>query len=145
MISTIKNAIDAKLQALVVANTLGAATITDIRKDPLAEDIPGDPHAFLMPPAVEGVIEDNRTIIRTYTFDIMIVFKALNLTGTSQVESTIEAVLEDFDNDPTLGGTCMAGIPPTSSAPAPIQHAGQDLIIAIIQVQAKEVVELTFS
>lgn len=142
--SSIKNAILSNLDALVTAGVLAGATITDIRKDPLASDIPNYPHAFLMPPSIESEALDNRTNIRTYTYDIMVVWNAIDIEDAVTIEDDIEAILSVFDNDPTLGGTAMGGVLPVSSAPQPIQHAGKDLIVAAVQVQAKQHVGLTF-
>lgn len=144
-IQTIKNEIDAHLQALVVDGTLGAATMTDIRKDPLSSVMGPYPHAFLMPPSIESEINDNRTLIRTYTFDIMVLFKPETLASTTELEEKVEAILNEFDNDPTLNGSAMAGVPPTSSSPQPIQTIGGSLIMVVVQVQAKELVTLTYS
>ncbi|MEP2085070.1 MAG: hypothetical protein ABJP87_04395 [Bauldia litoralis] len=145
MIQSIKNAIKSNLDALVVDESIGAATITDIRKDPLAADFASYPHAFLMPPAVESEVLDNRTNIRQYTFSIMLVFNAENLSSTTELEETIEVVLNKFDNDPTLGGTALAGVLPVSSSPQPFQHGGKDLIMVEINIVAKEAVSLSFS
>ena len=145
MISNIKNAIKTNLDALVTDSVLGGATITDIKKDPLNTDIATYPHAFLMPPAVDSEVEDNRSLIRTYTFDVMLLFQAENLASTTELETKIESVLNKFDNDPTLGGNALGGVLPVSSAPEPFQHNGHDLIMVVIQIQAKEVVSLSFS
>jgi len=144
-IQSIKNAIKANLDALVTSEVLGGASITDIKKNPLAADISTFPHAFLMPPAVESEVLDNRSNIRTYTFSILVLFNAENLSSTTELEEMIEAILEKFDNDPTLGGTALGGVLPVSSAPAPLQHNSKDLIAVEIQIQAKEYVSLTFS
>jgi hypothetical protein len=142
---TIKEAIKANLDALVEDEVLGGATITDIKKDPLAADIPTWPHAFLMPPAVESETIDNRSIMRTYSYDIMVLFKAENISGTAEIEEAIEAILDQFDNDPTLGGEALGGVLPVSSAPQPMQHQTLQLIMVAIQIQAKQHVDLTFA
>lgn len=144
-IQSIKNAIKTDLDALVADGVLGGATITDIKKNPLDAAIPSFPHAYLMPPSVESEVLDNRTITRTYTFGIMIVFNAVNLTSTTELEEKIEDILSKFDNDPTLQGTALGGVLPVSSSPAPFQHNGKDLIMVEVQIQAKEPVSLTFS
>jgi len=141
---TIKNAIKANLDALVTAEVLAGASSSDLKKDPLAADIPSFPYAFLMPPSIESEALDNRTNIRTYVYDIMILWNALNISDAVTVEDDIEQVLSTFDNDPTLGGTAMAGVLPVSSSPQPFQHAGKDLIMAVVQVQAKQHVSLSF-
>lgn len=144
-ILSIKTAIKDNLDSLVSDNVLLGATISDIRKDPLAADIPTFPHAYLMPPAVESEVLDNRSLIRTYTFGILILFNAENVASTTELEEKVEAILNKFDNDPDLGGTALGGVLPVSSAPAPLQHNGKDLIAVEVQIQAKEYVTLTFS
>lgn len=145
MISSIKEAIKSNLDDLVTAEVLSGATQSDTKLDPLNADVATYPHAFLMPPAVESEASDNRTNIRTYSFDILVIFQAEDLASTTELEEKIEAVLNKFDNDPTLGGTCQGGVLPVSSAPEPYQHGGKDLIIAMVQIQAKEFVTLTFA
>jgi hypothetical protein len=142
---TIKQAIKSNLDALVEDEVLGGATSTDIRKNPLDADIPTWPHAFLMPPAVESEVIDNRSIMRTYSYDIMVLFRPENITGTAEIEEAMEAILDQFDNDPTLGGTALGGVLPVSSAPQPIQHLDKQLIMVVIQIQAKQDVDLTFA
>ena len=114
-IQTIKNAIKSNLDDLVTANVLGGATITSIKKSPLSSDVGTFPHAFLMPPAVDSEVLDNRTNVRTYSFDIMILFQAEDISDTADLEVKIESMLSKFDNDPTLGGTALA--PASRSAP----------------------------
>lgn len=145
MIQDIKNAIKTNLDALVTGAKLGGATITDIKKGPFTDDVATYPHAFVMPPAVESEVLDNRTNTRTYTFVVMIIFQAENLLSTTELEETIEAVLNKFDNDPTLGGTALGGLLPVSSAPTPFQHGGKDLIMVEVEIRAKENVSLSFS
>lgn len=142
-ISTIKQQIKTKLDTLVSANVLAQATITDIRKNYL-DTLGPYPHAHLMPPALESAVIDNRTNERTYTFDIAVYFKAENLTSTDEVEQKVESIITAFDNDPTLGGTALAGVLPVSSSPEPFQHNGQDLILVVVRIVAKEIVTLTF-
>jgi hypothetical protein len=140
----IKQAIKANLVALVSSGVLKGIAMSDLKKDPLAADIPAFPYAFLMPPSIESEALDNRTNIRTYTYDIMVLWNAQNITDATTVEDDIEGILDEFDNDPTLGGTAMAGVLPISAAPQPFQHAGKDLIMTAIQIQAKQHVSLTF-
>ncbi len=143
-ISTIKGQLKTTLDGLVTSTVLAGATSTDIKQNPLNVDVGLYPHAFLMPPSVESEVMDNRTIIRTYSFDIMVLFKAENITTTDELEADIEDILDAFDNDPTLNGLAMGGVLPVSSAPEPFQHNGQDLIMVVVTVKAKELVTLTF-
>jgi hypothetical protein len=143
-LQNIKQAIKTDLDTLVTDGTLAGATMTDIRHSPLAADIPGLPHAYLMPPSVESDVLDNRTVLRTYSFQINILFNAEDLASTSDVENMMEAILNKFDNDPTLGNTAPGGMLPVSSAPEPTQHNGKDLILVVILLRAKEPVSLSF-
>lgn len=144
-IATIKNNIKSNLDALVTSGVLGSAIITDIKRDPLSADFPSFPCASLMPPALQSEVLDNRSVLRNYTFDIMVIFQAEDLSSTTQLEEKIESIINYFDNDPTLGGAARGGVLPVSSAPQPYQHNGKDLIMVVIQIQAKEDVTLTFS
>jgi hypothetical protein len=143
-ISSIKNAIKANLDDLVTATVLGGATITDIKRNPLNADVGSYPHAFVMPPSLSSEVLDNRNILRTYTFDIMVLFRAEDIDTTNELETAIEDIVTVFDNDPTLGGTALGGVLPVSSAPEPFQHNGRDLVMVVIQLEAKEDVQLTF-
>lgn len=144
-IQTIKNNIKTNLDELVTSGVLGSAIITDIKRDPLAADFPIFPCAILMPPALESAVLDNRSVLRTYIFDIMIIVNAENLASTTELEEMIEDVVDKFDNDPTLGGAARGGVLPVTSSPQPFQHNGKDLIMVVIQIQAKADITLTFS
>jgi hypothetical protein len=143
-ISTIKQAVKTNLDALVTASVLAGCESGDIKKNPLSADVPAYPYAFLMPPSLSSEVLDNRTVLRTYTFEIMILFQAEDITDTAELETAIEDIVSEFDNDPTLGGTALGGVIPVSSAPEPFNHGGRDLIMVILEIQAKEPVSLTF-
>lgn len=144
-ITTIKTNIKTLLDELVTAEVINGATITDIRHDPLNSNAGEYPHAFVMPPSVESETLDNRSNVRTYTFDIVVIFNAENLASTTALEEAIEDMLTKFDNNPTLSGSALGGFLPVSSAPAPYQHNGKDMILVVVRIQAKEVVTLTFA
>lgn len=141
---TIKEAIKANLDDLVEDEVLAGASISDLKKDPLAADTPAYPWAYLMPPSIESEALDNRTNLRTYNFDIMILWNAANLSDASEVETALETVLNKFDNDPDLSGTALGGVLPVSAAPQPLQHGTKHLIMGVVQIQAKQHVSLAF-
>jgi hypothetical protein len=143
-ISSIKTQVKVILDTLVTDSVLAGATNTDIRKDPLSADIAVYPHAFLMPPSIESEAVDNRTVDRTYVFDIMVLFQAEDIAGTDDLEVKVEAMLDKFDNNPTCNGTALGGMSPAASAPEPFQHGGRDLIMVVLQIKAKDLVTLTF-
>lgn len=140
----IKNQIKSSLDDLVTSEDLGGAEITDIKKDPLDYDIASYPTAFVMPPSVESTISDNRNNIREYTFEIVVIDSLDNIANSTDIEDTMEAILNKFDNDPTLNGTALAGVSPATSAPEPLRHKSKDLIIFSVILKAREIVSLTF-
>ncbi len=75
----------------------------------------------------------------------MVFFQAEDLDTTAELETAIENILSKFDNDPTLGGNAEAGVPPSSSTPEPFQHQKGDMVMVVLQLQARDVVQLTFS
>jgi len=144
-IAEIKGVIKTHLDTLVTGGTLAYAESTDGRHDPLAADHPNFPAAYLMPPGMESQVLDNRSVLRTYTFDILLVENAENVQSVTQLETLVEAVIGEFDNDPTLGGTARGGVLPVSSSPRPFQHGGKDLVAIYVQIVAKQDVSLSFS
>lgn len=145
MISNIKAQIAVNLANLVTDGVLGGYTTTDLKHDPLKADIPNFPHAYLMPPAVASAVSDNRSMLRTYTFDVVVIQNAENITTSSEIETLVENMMNEFDNDPTLGGTALGGVLPVSSSPQPYQHSGKDMVMFILRIEAKAVADLTFS
>jgi hypothetical protein len=144
-ISTIKAQIAVNLANLVTDGVLAGYTTTDLKHDPLKADIPNYPHAYLMPPAVASNVLDNRSVLRTYTFDIVVMQNAENITTSDELETLVENMMNEFDNDPTLGGTALGGVLPVSSSPQPYQHSGKDLVMFILRIEAKADVSLSFA
>jgi len=145
MIADIKTQIAVNLANLVTDGVLGGYTSTDLKHDPLKGDIPSFPHAYLMPPAVASSVLDNRSVLRTYSFDIVVIQNAENIETSSEIETLVENIMNEFDNDPTLGGTARGGVLPVSSSPQPYQHSGKDLVMFIVRIEAKADVTLSFS
>jgi hypothetical protein len=143
-LKTIKDKIKTHLDALVTAGTLKGATEIDLRKDPLASDIPLYPWAFLTPPAIESDVVDNRNVLRKYSFAIMIVVNADNLTSNTDVEDLMLTIISRFDNNPTLGGTADGGVEPATSTPEPVQTQNGNLIAFWVMVKASKTESLTY-
>lgn len=143
-LSILKDAIKTQLDALVTATTLKGASEIDLRKDPLAEDIQAFPWAFLMPPSTESDLVDNRTVLRTFTFAIMVVEKTENITSNTQLETLLENVLNQFDNNPTLGGAADGAVYPATSAPEPINHLGKNLTVFYVTLKCNRTQSLTY-
>ena len=141
---TIKTAIGTRLQALVTAGTIRGFASTDLRKDPLMGDIPNTPYAYIMPPSTESVAVDNRTLLRTYRFDIMVVVKGENVVNDHQIEDLIEAMLNEFDNKPTLLGAADGAVEPASTTPEPLQHKNGDMLVFFITLKVNRTETLTY-
>lgn len=143
-IKTIKDGIKTQLDALVTATTLGYASEADLRKNVLDNTIPAFPAAFLMPPATESEVIDNRTVMRTYTFDILIVMKADNLVSNADVENLLEVLLDRFDNLPTLSGAADGAVLPATSTPVPIQSLNVNYIAFTLTLKVNRTEGLTY-
>ncbi len=142
-ITTIKDKIKTYLDDLVTASVLGGCTETDFRKNPVDDNTAGFPHAFLMPPATESEAIDNRTNLRTYTFGILVLMKGED-TSASMVEDLIQAILDKFDNLPTLGGVADGAVLPATSAPEPVRYGDKELISFVVSLQVRRTETLTF-
>ncbi len=132
------------LASLKTANVLKAYLVQDFRENLLENDLPAYPCAILMPPAVDSVEESRQTNLRTYTFDIVVVQKKENLSGTNAIGELIEAIIDEFDNDPTLGGTATGGVPPGSSVPDEVTSADGTFIVFAVTLRPRALKNLTF-
>lgn len=135
-IYTVKSAVKAVLDGLVTGGTLGYAGSFDFKKDPLSADIPRFPAAYLMPPATESEQSDNRTLLRTLTFSIMVLVRAEDIANDSTIEDLINNILNAFDDVPTLNGAANGATEPTSTTPEPVQHQTGNMVMFFITVKA---------
>lgn len=143
-VGNIKARLKVTLDTLTTTH-LKTVTSSDIKKDPLDAEIGQYPAAFIMPPAL-GASErlDNRTLLRDYTFFIMVVMRAEDIASTADVEDLMERVVNVLDNDITLGGAAIGGITPVTSQPEAFQHNGRDLIVFDVIIKARATESLTF-
>lgn len=140
----IKKEIKNVLDELVRAQTLRDVQVDDFKADPFARDFVAYPTAVLMTPSIEASVETNRDNIRTYTYEVVIVEKAENVSGSDQIEELAETLLDAFDNSGRLNGLANAGLEPAAtSAEAITVSTGKTYIGFIIRVIAKALVALT--
>lgn len=135
-VTDIKNAIDTILGTLVTATTLGSKVTDDFRKGILDREYGSFPVAILTTPAIDSRVYDTIDTYRTHKFEIVILMKAENVTSATQVEDLMEAVLNAFDNKPTLSGTAQE-TDAAVSAPAPIVSRGGTYIGFSVMISAK--------
>lgn len=147
-IQTIKAKIVEKLTEMTqeVTPKLKAVTALDIRKDPLDGKVTKYPHAFVMPPSIDSArFLDNRSEIREYTFAIMVVCKADNISSTSEVEELMEAMMDKFNNSVTLDNELVGGMKRTTSTPATISHGSVSYVVFDILLTGQAVYDLVWS
>lgn len=143
-IATIKAQIKANLDALVPA-TLGEVQEDDFKTSIFDRDFGNFPVAILTTPEVAADYLTNRENMRIYHFNIVVIQKQENVSGVADIETLIEALLNKFDNDPTLGGAANGGVEPSSSAPEAIVSRAKTYIAFVISIKIHESVALTFT
>ena len=153
--NTIKTRIQTILNGLVASGTptsaqLGAVIMDDFKKSIFGRDIPAYPVAILTTPSIDSKAETNVQNTRTYAFEILVLLRAEDVDDPAQVEDLIEAILNQFDNDPTLKagestGISDAGVEPSTSAPEAITNGDTSYIAFTIALRAKAVRDLTFT
>lgn len=140
----IKKQIRLVLEELVREQTLRDVQVDDFKDDPFARDFTAFPTAILMTPSIQGSVETNRDNIRAYSYDVIIVEKAENVTNSDQIEELAEKVLDAFDNCGRLGGYANAGLEPSATSPEAISvSTGRTYIGFIIKIVARALVTLT--
>lgn len=145
-INDVKNKIKDKLATITDLKTV---MVSDIRKDPLDQEIQSYPACFIMPPAI-GTVQrsDNRSVLRELTFTVMTVLKADDLpsaNATGFVEDLMQQMLDVLDNSITLDNLAVGGLVPTSSFPEPFVHSSNSYIVFDIIVKARVVQTLLFN
>lgn len=143
-LADIKTQIKTHLDALKTAGTLAEVQEDDFKVGLLERDIEAYPCAILTTPAIESGAETNRDNTRIYTFEIVIVEKQENVNSATDIEDLAEAILNKFDNDPTLSGKSDAGLEPAASTPQAAIARGKGVIFFSVILRAKKVITLTF-
>lgn len=140
----IKAQIKTVLDTLVPTH-IKSVVISDVKKDPLNQDIGAYPAVFIMPPAL-GASErlDNRTNLREFIFTLEVYMRGED-TSTPEVEDLMERIVNVLDNAITLSGNAIGGVSPVTSNPAPFQHNGRDLIVFDVIIKPRATETLTFS
>ena len=143
----LKTQIVTNLNALVTAGVLNSVFAIDGGKNPLELEAPaGYPFAIVGMPSVASDYEDQLTNRRTYRFDVLIVQDYASLAdATTSVEGTLDAVLEQFDNNFTLAGVSDATVLPTDVAVAPISTGEKTLIAFFVTIKAQALFNVTLN
>lgn len=144
IISSVKSKIKDKLDALKTAGTLGQVIVDDLKVDPFTKDIGAYPVAILGTGSIANEYLTNRENLRVMTYEILVIQKAENISAVDNIEELMEAIINSFDNDPTLGGVADGAVDPSTSEPAAIGASDQTFIVFTINIRAKATKELTF-
>lgn len=144
IIGSIKQKIITHLNALQTAGKLGQVIVErGGAQNMFDRDLMKYPVAILLPGTAEGNTETNQQNIYTFAFDIVIVMKGENLISSTDTEDLLETIVQEFNNDFTLGGTAEGAVDPASSTPAPVEHEGQTYVVFVVTLRAKAL--LTFN
>lgn len=141
---SIKQKIIDHLNVLQTGSTLGQVIIEQAGAQSMFDrDLMKFPVAILLPGTAEGSVETNQQNLYVYSFDIAVVMKSENITSPTAIEDLLEAVVQEFNNDFTLGGTAVGAVDPTSSSPAAVESSGQTYTVFVVTLKAKAL--LTFN
>ncbi len=149
-LNTIKTNIKATLETLQRKEIIKDVQVDDFKKGIFNRNFSAFPVAIMTTPTIESRAETNVQNTRTYTFEILFLVNAEEISDPAQIEDLIENILNEFDNDVTLkGGTATgaadAGVEPSTSSPEAIQSGGNNYIAFSVILRAKAVRDLTFT
>jgi hypothetical protein len=135
-----------KQQIMVVLNTLKTNGVInsyvsqDQSPNAITQDPPsGYPFAIVGMPRIANDMEENATNLRTYRFDILFVCGYEGLTDvTNSIEGIMDAVLNTFDTNFTLGGSAVgATVPPAHIEPLPLTIADKTYVTFVVSIEAR--------
>lgn len=133
----IKTQIEQILKNLETAGTLREVQVDDFSKNLTERDIARYPAAILTSPQIESNFFTNAEHLRTYTFVILILLKAEDITGAAEVEELQEAILDAIDQEYTLSNEADGGVEPSVSNPGPLVASNKSLIAFTVTIRAK--------
>lgn len=144
--TTIKNAIKTKLETLQQAGTLGTVVVDDFKSDGfgLLKNVGVYPAAIVGSGQLEGRYDTNSDNMRTYSFEILVMEKGENVSSMDQIETLMEAIVDAFDNDFTLGGAANGGVEPSGSVAEALSTPEGSFVIFSIMIRARGIAALDF-
>ncbi len=144
VIGSIKQKIITHLNALQTAGKLGQVIVEKGGAQNMFDrDLMKYPVAILLPGTAEGNTETNQQNLYAFAFDIVIVMKGENIASSTDTEDLLEAIVQEFNDDFTLGGTAEGAVDPASSTPSPVEHEGKTYVVFVVTLRAKAL--LTFN
>jgi hypothetical protein len=141
----IKKEIVLNLNALAQAGVINSVVELDTGKDPLTIDPQaGYPFALVGMPVITADYEDSATNKRTYRFDVLIATSYEYLADQNEgVESILDAVLNQFDNNFTLSGAAIATVLPVEVLTIPVSTAMKSLVCFMLTLKVQTLFQIT--
>lgn len=140
-IAAIKDKLSSELDEIQSNGDIGGHEQLQFNKTRIDLDVGTYPHVMLRPPSIESELIDNHTTLRTYNFELDVVFKMENLEK-NDIEKTAEAIMNHFDNiSDDLEGNADGGIEVASTAPQITSDktgTNYAMITVILNVRATE-------
>lgn len=140
----LKSQIKKYLEELVDSGILGEVQVDNASADLFERDIGRFPVAILTTPSTESQVFQNTQNRRTHVFEVIVIQKQENITDPDDVEAIIEALLDKFDNLPSLKGAANGGVEPSSSPVAIVPGKGGSFIAFAITLRCSVIKDLTF-
>ena len=149
-LNTIKTNIKATLDTLQRKEIIRDVQVDDFKKGIFNRNFSSFPVAILTTPTIESRAETNVQNLRTYTFEILFLVNAEEISDPMEIEDLIENILNEFDDDVTLkGGTSTGaadgGVEPSTSAPEAITSGGHNYIAFSVILRARAIRDLTIT
>lgn len=138
----IKAKIKEKLLTLQRAEVLGEVIVDDLKKGIFDRDFAAYPAAVVTTPAITNDILTNVQNVRTYTFEIVVICKAEDITEEDAIEDLAEQIMDSFDNIPSLEGVAEAGLDPSTSPAEAVVSRGNSWVVFSVILKAKSVKDL---
>ena len=126
-----------RLDNLVTAGTINQVIRLSGVENNNEVNIANYPVAIYEPPNIESTPELQKTNMREHIFEIEIYEKAENIQGPEDVCDLQQNILDDFDDNITLGGALDLGLEPALTQAMPVQQAGNKLIFFRLIINAR--------
>ena len=144
VMANVKTEIKTHLDELVTAGVLKEVQVDNSTRDIFERDMGAYPCAILTTPSTESQALQNTQNKRTHIFEIIVVQKQENISGPDDVEDLIEAILDKFDQLPSLKGAADGGVEPSSSPVEKIPAKGGTYIAFAITLRCSVIKDLIF-
>lgn len=141
----IKQQIAINLQALQTAGVINSFVYLDQNPNVLNDTAPnGYPFAIVGMPRIASDYEDQANNIRTYKWDILVVFGQNGLADpTISVEGVMDKLANQFDTNFTLAGTAAAAqVPPVQVEPLPLSTPDLTYVCFVATITARTLYQI---